>query len=89
MVPSTYVSMRGRTKDRNRNLMFCVILFIPSSYFQTKLDSFLEKDHYKALVLMRQLHYIEMNFCKTYANDAFYLNKEVVQDIESILLDMV
>ena len=60
---------------------------------QTKLDSFLEKDHYKALVLMRQLNYTGRSFLQSYTKDEevkwTYLSKDLAQDIENVLLDMM
>jgi len=57
------------------------------------LDSFLEKDHYKALVLMRQLNYTERSFLQSYAKDEevkwTYSSKDLAQDIENVLLDMM
>jgi len=58
------------------------------SRIKIKLDSLLEKDHFKALVLMRQLHYTELYLFETPAKDAIYTSNDLIQDVENILLDM-
>jgi len=61
---------------------------------KAKLESLLQKDHHKALVLMRQLHYTEQQFLNMLTadqqvSDSSYLSRECTKDIETILIDMM
>jgi hypothetical protein len=67
------------------------------SYFpriKSKVESFLEKDHHKALILLRQLRYTEQHFLSTFvlaqgSSDTSYLSRDCTRDIETILIDMM
>lgn len=79
------LAMQPQSK-RARSNMSLISFF---SRIKTKLDSFLEKDHFKALVLMRQLRYTELNLFETSSKDAIYTSNDLIQDVENILLDML
>jgi len=65
------------------------IAYVPR--VKAKVESYLESDHYKALVLMRQLKYIESAFITDRSIDKsskLYLSGLLARDAEMILLDM-
>ena len=84
-------SMQPNSKRPRRNRSR--ISIVPK--IKQKLDSFLDKDHQKALGLMRQLHYVE----KSLLNGSVYpieeeraanhLIGDLAADAETILLDMM
>ena len=85
-------SMQPKSKRPKRNISR--ISIVPN--IKKKLDSFLDKDHQKALGLMRQLYYVE----KSLLNGSIYpihedqgaathLIGDLAADAETILLDMM
>jgi len=84
-------SMQPKSKRARRNRSR--ISFVPR--FKAKLDSFLDSCHHKALILMRQLVYIEETLLNNeiYPLESLgttqYLVGTLAADAEMILLDMV
>lgn len=84
-------SMQPRSKKARKNLSR--ISIVPR--IKKKLDSFLDSDHNEALILMRQLQYVENHLLKgdIYPVDAVGTTKHLIgslaSDAEMILLDMM